>query len=294
MASVDGYQRGEPGKERLVLGTAQLVSSYGIVNNTSAGETVDERRAHELIDCAMSRGVDSLDTSPLYGQAESTIGSSNWSGKIWTKLDPHRSPRVSVDRSLRALRRDSIDTLFVHDITSFLSLSRQDINSILSLRGPLVRRLGISVYEPREIDHALQLIDFDVVQVPLNVFDDRFEVAFVTGGLPQQCTYVCRSALLQGLLAQPFRGLGSVPRPLSQKLKRWGQICRSLGRAPGEVAIAWALTRSIASAVIVGAENSEQLNQLIAWSRSNLDVDAIEDSLPLSAWPWSDPRSWSK
>ena len=69
----------------LSLGTAQLGLSYGI-NNTDGKP--DEKKAFEILDCALENGINTLDTAAAYGESEQVIG--RW---LKTKA-PSRRPFV--------------------------------------------------------------------------------------------------------------------------------------------------------------------------------------------------------
>ena len=44
----------------------------------------------------------------------------------------------------------------------------------MNLRKKIISKLGISVYEVREINKVLKLWKPDIIQMPVNIFDQRF------------------------------------------------------------------------------------------------------------------------
>jgi len=110
---------------RIALGTAGLAGLWG---------PVDRREALRTIHMALEAGILHLDTAPAYADAEALVGEAlrSWPGRrptISTKAGKGRaespdgvvrcySPqaiRQSVQESLRILRSDVIDILFLHD-----------------------------------------------------------------------------------------------------------------------------------------------------------------------------------
>ena len=69
---------------KVILGTAQLSSPYGVTNLSSVEKSPDE--VHSYLKEAKRLGVTTLDTAPAYGAAESLIGSSDFHFEIHTKL----------------------------------------------------------------------------------------------------------------------------------------------------------------------------------------------------------------
>jgi aryl-alcohol dehydrogenase-like predicted oxidoreductase len=154
-----------------------------------------------------------------------------------------------------------------------------------------VRRIGASVYSPYEAEDLLEAYPLDVVQLPLNVFDQRA----VEGGTLQRLAQVgvavhARSLLLQGLL---LMDPGTVPVGMGRfipRLRRWHEACASAGSSPLAAALSFAAEQPI-EGLVVGVQSRAQLVECLAalerqvqlkWSSfSSADADLI------------DPRKWS-
>lgn len=288
-----GIDQTATGAARLILGTAQFCGNYGLLSGAVGDPSHSDARAQNLIATAERAGIGTLDTAPVYGQAERMIGSSKWSGEVWTKLDPALQPEESVAHSLESLCRSRLDVLYVHDVKHFLSLDRRGLADIRALRGPLVDALGVSAYEPIEVIAALGRLDFDVVQLPINPFDTRLVCALERNLLPNECTYVGRSVFLQGLLAQPELAYRRAPVELQGPIQRWRFACQGLSVAPGEAALAWVLALPFLERVIVGADSSRQLLEIARWSDSDRCSEILEEIPVENLWPLSDPRTWT-
>jgi aryl-alcohol dehydrogenase-like predicted oxidoreductase len=280
------------GPERLILGTAQFSGGYGLLAGAFSDSSYSDAQALDLIAAAERVGISALDTAPAYGQAEQIVGSSSWTGEVWTKLDPALRPEESVARSLEHLNRSRLDVLYVHDVNHFLRLDHRVLAEIQALRGRLVDALGVSAYELTEVRLALNRLDFDVVQLPVNPFDARLVGALATNLLPSECTYVGRSVFLQGLLAQPELALMRAPEGLRAAILRWRSECERFGVAPGEAALTWALSVPFLERVIVGVESLRQLEEVASWSESDRCSEILEWVPVENLWPLSDPRTW--
>lgn len=286
------YAAASVGRSRLVLGTAQLVDRYGITPSRSLKRRATLRNAHALLSEATDLGLKAIDTARSYGRAEATIGTSSWSGPVWTKLDPTLTPSESIDLSLRSLGRSWIDVVFIHDPSQLRQLSKRDLANLRGLQDTVVGEIAISVYEVQEVVQALDVFEFRMVQIPFNIFDTRFEEAIAGGALPGNLTYVARSALLQGALAHPRQAAERLPATLATELRSWSDLCTSWAVSPAEAALRWVLSRPCVDAVIVGAEEPRQLRELAKWA----DTSRLTEGVPLvhgvNLWPHSDPRRW--
>lgn len=286
-ASVKAYEAGP----QLALGTAQLKGAYGLLSD---GTIPKDSQALTLLGEARHLGLSAVDTAPAYPHAEELIGRSPWTGPVWTKFDARLNPEESIARSLIRLNRDAVDIVFVHDLTSLWQMSRAARRALESLRGSVTARLGVSVYEPHELTRALDLFPFDVAQVPINAFDQRFPRHYEEGQLPTTCSYVARSVFLQGILAQPEAARSHVVPELRMPLERWTEFCRQSGMHPGQAALTYVQSQNFASAIIVGGESAEQLRTIAQWSRATQSQDRLRVSPDFDQWPASDPRCWKR
>jgi aryl-alcohol dehydrogenase-like predicted oxidoreductase len=284
--------RWDLGPQRLVLGTAQLVEPYGIVGAANSIPSEGDSRARDTLEAASLLQLAAVDTAPSYGRAEAAIGSSDWHGSVWTKLDTQASISGSVARSLEALQRTWIDVLFIHDMQHLRRLSVDDIIELQGLVGETIGALGISAYSPEDVVEAHELIGVSVVQAPVNVFDTRFESALVQDQLPGGLTFVARSALLQGALANPMDASQRLHGPLAEHLVSWTSTCASISAKPGEAALSWVLTREFVDLVIVGAEDARQLREVASWSQGERAPEILAAIEATDLWPHSDPRRW--
>jgi aryl-alcohol dehydrogenase-like predicted oxidoreductase len=111
---------------------------------------------------------------------------------------------------------------------------------------------------------------------------------------------LARSALLQGLLADPGRGLGQVPG-LDDALRSFARATTTLDRDPLELALGWVRARPAVRSVVLGAEDAGQLRRLHtalltpALDRQELSVlEAVEHETEAGTGLPVDPRYWGR
>jgi aryl-alcohol dehydrogenase-like predicted oxidoreductase len=115
---------------RIGLGTAALTVPYGAPG--AERPPVDPRAARRTLALALDAGLDFIDTAPAYGDAEALVGEIAGARECriatklaipsggWQSLDDgalRAAVDASVDRSRRALRRERIDVLQIHNAT---------------------------------------------------------------------------------------------------------------------------------------------------------------------------------
>lgn len=276
----------------LILGTAQLRRGYGVVRRRSNPLLSSE--ACSFLRHAEQVGVDALDTAPVYGDAESTIGAAGTALAVHTKIDPALSPLASARRSLVNLRRERIDVLYIHDAAAVLDPQNSVIAEAYELVGSLVGRLGVSVYEVAEFEAALRDPRIEVVQVPMNLFDRRFTGPMLSRANDAGCAVFVRSVLLQGLLADPAGTHARAVPALGPHLEAVAQLAATSGTTALQLAIGWAVAQSGLAGMILGADSADDLDELQRIVHARLgphELDALED-MALPQWPLADPRTW--
>jgi aryl-alcohol dehydrogenase-like predicted oxidoreductase len=194
----------------LALGTVQFGLDYGISN--ALGQ-VNTAAISAILQQAQSSQLNWLDTAYLYGSAEANLGEQPLSQQfsIITKLPEittELNARSALSCSLQRLKRAKIDTVLLHRPEQLLGAAGAEIyQDLQALRAEgLCRRIGVSVYTPLELNAILDQFSIDVVQLPLNVFDQRFYLQ----GLLDRCQALgvsvhIRSLFLQGLLLMTER-----------------------------------------------------------------------------------------
>jgi aryl-alcohol dehydrogenase-like predicted oxidoreductase len=194
--------------DSICLGTVKLGSpDYGFSSNQDF-KTFDPllflRQAEAI-------GIRKFDTSPRYGRSEEIIGEyisfSNKTPIVSTKIDKLKpgvrdTPKMmleSVSSSLRKLNLLQLDTCYLHQ-NELEIISDPYVHEGLTLikdKGLSVN-IGVSVYSFEECEYAVESGIFDVIQVPISVFDLTFYNRYVL--FVNSVRFVARSLLLQGIL----------------------------------------------------------------------------------------------
>jgi aryl-alcohol dehydrogenase-like predicted oxidoreductase len=285
---------------KIGLGTVQFGMNYGI-SNVDGRTPVPEVK--KILQVAEAHGMRVIDTAALYGDSEEVLGrtlSLNASFDLVSK-----TPRFSSDRiddsdaeklektfleSLSKLRRSAIYGLLVHQVECLFADGGSllmDKMVELKQRG-LVRRIGVSVYSGRQIDRVLDQYQIDLVQLPINVFDQRLLQSGHLRVLQQAGIEVhARSAFLQGLLLMDPRYLPPHLHSVAAQLGAFQLAAERSGLSPMQAALRFVVTLGEVSCVICGVNNHHQLLEICAaeqrdaqpedWSRFALDDDEILD-----------------
>lgn len=209
--------------KKIVLGTVQFGLDYGISNRDGQTPSTEVKA---ILQEALNHGITFLDTAYVYGNSEKVLGECELANQFqiiskFPRLQTDRTLESYLVESLSLLKQDSLYGYLAHDADS---ISEPIWSELLRLKEKkLVRKVGFSLYTPRQLRKLLDRNFIpNIVQVPYNLFDRRFEGDFEmlkTLGVEIHT----RSVFLQGLF---FLQPNLLPthfnrvKPLLEKLRK--------------------------------------------------------------------------
>jgi aryl-alcohol dehydrogenase-like predicted oxidoreductase len=291
----------------LVLGTAQLGMIYGIANKTGQP---DQKTATEIIAIAWEEGLREFDTAQSYGVSENILGKALFeigassTARIISKFDPqldHLNASIlsdSMDRSLERIGIPSLYGMMLHR-EEMISLWNKGLSVILNdlVGSGRVAHIGVAVYSPEYAIQALMMDGIDMVQIPANLLDRRFENAGVYELAERMGKKLfIRSIFLQGLLLmrkEDIPGKMSFAKPVVEKIDK---LSRDFGLSRQEMAMGYIKTQMPKAHIMFGAETAAQTRENIkVWQKEFPElfcrkiraafIDESEQLLNPARWP---------
>lgn len=269
-------------KNKLVLGTAQFGMDYGI--NNERGK-IPREEVFEILNEALSSGIDTFDTAYAYGESESVIGefakTFQENLKIISKL-PKCEPsevesffNISVDRL-------GVDSLYGYYIHSFQNhMENPGIWEILEEMKACgrIEKIGFSLYYPSELEYILNNnTNVDMIQVPYSVFDRRFEKYFPILTNKNVKVYV-RSVFLQGLgFRDPLKLKGNFEK-IKDKILGLRSISKKMNIPLAALFLNFAILNNYVDRVVIGVDSLENLKETVASSSQDNEVQLIMEEL---------------
>lgn len=257
---------------KLALGTVQFGLPYGIANQ--AGQ-VSRSEAKAILQLASANGIDTLDTAIAYGESEQRLGEigvPDW--RIVSKLpaipddcaDTLKWVEAAVGESMQRLNVNSLYGLLLHRPQQLMEKNGNHLYCALQhlKQEGLVQKVGISIYDPSELDVLCSHFQFDLVQAPFNIMDRRLiETGWLSRLTKQNTELHVRSIFLQGLLL-----IVQSDRP--SKFNRWAPLwsqwhawLKDANLTPLQACLRYALSFPEISRVIIGVDNQKQLKEII-------------------------------
>ncbi len=201
---------------KIVIGTAQFGLDYGL---PLSNKEISSTRINKILDYFLSEGGSFIDTAFAYGSAQKKIGLYKYKQKlnIVTKLSCPKSDYINnqtiskmqlhFENSLKSLKKENVYGILLHDCDDLLKKNGQMLfDYLLNLKKKgFTQKIGVSVYTKDQIDHVLKLYDFDIIQIPINIYDQRLvKGRFLEYMKSKNIEIHARSIFLQGLLLIPI------------------------------------------------------------------------------------------
>jgi len=286
---------------KLALGTVQFGLPYGVAN--TLGKT-PESEVHEILLHARGCGIDTLDTAMSYGDSEAVLGRAKISG--WRAVSKVGSPPEGctdiqawmesvVRASLTRMGIPQLHGLLLHQPQVLLTPGGDAIFSALNhlRRIGLTNKIGISIYDPSELDALIPRYDFGIVQAPFSIFDRRMIASGWMSRLAHCGVEIhVRSIFLQGLLLMP-----DATRP--EKFSRWAPLWSAWRSwlednrlTPLEACVRFSMGFPEIERVIVGVDSLRQLKDICAATEGPLP--AVSANLFTEDPDLLNPSLWSR
>ena len=293
---------------KIGLGTVQFGLDYGVSN--FSGQT-PLSGVKDILQCASQNNITTIDTANTYGTSEEAIGlfhSFTLTQRIVTKTIPINKNiidlgdlkivRDGVMQSLKRLKRNQLYGLLLHHVAdlkakngAFLYRCVSDFKS-----DGIVSKIGVSVYSAEDIDFILSEFDVDLIQIPMNVFDQRLLQSGTLKSLQKAGVEIhVRSAFLQGLVFMDARELPKNLKKYSGHVSQFHEVLNELGVSPAAASLAFLMQQPEIDKVICGVNSLGQFQDLIKIVSNLPDIEKdVFDSFAIDDDSFLNPSKWTE
>ena len=295
---------------RIGVGTAAFgVERYGIP--TPGEDRVDASSALEMIREAVAGGVNFFDTAPGYGPSESLLAQALAqhpeciiATKVpvpdgidsMTRAELRKMVDASLEASRRALRRDVLDVVQIHNATAQVLRVGHLVECLERARERgEVRYIGASVYGPEAAMAAIRTGQIQVLQLAVSLLDQRMCGGVLAEAGREGVGVLTRSALLKGALTKRAKWL---PESLRRVAEASARAVKSLGTTWDELpsmALRFCLSLDSAHTVLVGTRSGAELQACLAAEAAGplpADVLQVAHGLALDDEQLLNPSFW--
>lgn len=282
------------------FGGVEIGMPYGIGVN-SKDDMLSEADAVKLLHAAVDSGINFFDTARMYGESEKIMGKAFKSKRheivLATKCRHLLSSNgelpsgqyledmieKSLYESLEALQTDYVDVFMLHQANIKILENEVIADTFSRLKEKGVCRIaGVSTYTTEETRKAIDSGNWNLIQLPFNMMDQRqgslFEDAYQKG-----IAIVVRSVLLKGLLSAKGKNLHPALKDVENHIANYEQLLENRDYDLSALATKFALSFPEVSSVLVGIDRKEYLDRTLKTANGEyLGAETLEKAKRLA------------
>ena len=283
---------------KIVIGTANFDKIYGIQKRKLPKKIINSK----ILKILLKSKIKFLDTAFDYDN-KLFKGSNLKRFKIINKV---KLPKKNIDfyiknfenifiSKLKALGIDHFDYLLIHKSNDLKGKNGQIfLNKILNLkRNKYIKKVGVSIYEPKELLMIYKNFIPDLVQAPLNIFDQRIINSNFYDLIKKNDTKLqIRSIFLQGILLKDINELKKmkVNKKLITKISTFEQLCKKNNISRLEACVSFVKNIKDIKFITIGFNSDIELKQILKSFKSKKKVYLKKSSIVEKKL--IDPRKW--
>ena len=282
--------------KKIVLGTANLNMNYGISKFKHKKNFFDKPFTRKII----RRKIKFVDTALNYKLNNEINNFEKFRVINKIKLPPKKKDvfiknlEEIIKQELRNNNKKSFYAILFHDPKDLYSKSGKFfLKKMISLKKKkYYSKIGVSIYDPKELKKIYNIFKPEIVQFPINIFDQRMlNGDFLNLLKRKKIITQARSIFLQGILLNNNKSQNhKLSNKFNLKLKEFSDWCYKRNISKLDACIDFVNQLKNIDLVTIGFENFKQIHEiLLSFSQKkkfNYDKLSIKDKKII------DPRKW--
>jgi aryl-alcohol dehydrogenase-like predicted oxidoreductase len=293
---------------KIAIGTVQFGVSYGVSND---GGQTSKHEVNKILQYAHDVGINTLDTASNYGCSEAVIGDFIQNNNnlldfdIVTKIPNFPGDSINdynicelienFKLSCEKLGKIFIYGLHIHNCENlFLPGGDKLLREIEQLKiDGFIKKIGISVYNSDQIDRILDNFSIDLIQIPINILDQRLVNSGHLSKLKHNDIEIhARSVFLQGLLLMPIENIDPWFDPIKKVLYRFNIEARKRNLSALQLAFGFVQNIPEVDKIIVGVNTLKQLKEIVNIESTYFDPSEFS-CLSVDNLKFINPSNWN-
>ena len=262
-------------KKKICLGTAQFGSIYGITNENKKQLSV--KKIKEFLILLKKNKIKFIDTALNYTNVDKKLSKTKINlnnFKIIKKIPPPQKKEKfykkktlkSILKSKKLLKINNFYAILIHGCQNLNTNQAKLIGDILLelKKKKITLKVGLSLYNIQELDFMLKFFTPDIIQVPHNIFDNRFTQNKILNKISKyNIDLHIRSIFLQGLLLIDPQNINIKFSRWIKLFKKWHFYCTKNKISKLEGAVNFVLRTNKIKKIVVGFANTEEFIEFL-------------------------------
>ncbi len=287
--------------KKICLGSANFGSNYGYKNNK-----LKIKDLKKIIEKAKKENIKFFDTAFSYKNSEKNLGKfASKSFEIITKIPKVPSSKtnikkwikITINKSFKNLKKAKIYGILIHDIKVLENKKKAKI--ILEYLEELknknkIKKIGISVYSLKELKKCFKVYNFQIVQFPFNIFDNRIIKSKLILKLKKKNVELhARSIFLQGLLLEDSKFFEKKFKTHKKKIIIFEKWIKKNNLNKLQACIKFAFNTKIIDKFVIGFSKYDQFIEIIKILKKRTVINSLPKELTNINSKLLNPKLWN-
>ncbi|MDG2355309.1 MAG: aldo/keto reductase [Paracoccaceae bacterium] len=258
-------------ENKLVIGTANFGMNYG---QGMDSRRLSEQTTKEILQFAQRLGIKTLDTAISYGDCSKRlgiIGIEDW--KVITKIpkipnginDVNDWVKHCISQSAQEIGVSMFEAILIHNPKDFVGeYGKELLWSLKDLKkNGVTRKIGVSVYEKKDLETILNIFQPEIVQCPVNIVDKRLLKNKYLHDISNMGIEVhIRSIFLQGLLTYATENIPVEFARFKDFWQNWKSWLSSQKLTPVEACVRFVNSIQGIDKIVIGVNSTLHLKEI--------------------------------
>ena len=251
--------------KKIVIGTANFANQYGIIPSKNK---INRKEIKKIFNYARLKKINFLDTAYSYNNDKilKDVNIKNWN--IVTKVNFKQAKENYLSKAKKILKINEFYGVLVH-LKNTREISSQNNYKLFQLLMKLkskkiIKKIGFSTYTPEDINLLIKKFNFDFIQCPVNILDNRL----IDNGLlkklkKKKIEIHARSIFLQGLLLKNSTNFPKELKQFKTIFEDYQNYVNNLQMPKLEICLNYIRKIKEIDKIVIGINNKKQLVTII-------------------------------
>lgn len=282
---------------KIIIGAANIGSNYGL--NKSGINSISKIK--QIFAYIRKNNINTIDDAISYKGSKKILNKVNLENfKFISKIKLTKNYKSTKDlnyyfykhvkKSLEEINKKKYYCILGHNVYKSKSKNLKLISALKYLKKKKITdKIGISVYNPEEIKYILKLWKPQIIQSPLNVFDQRLINGDIIQYLKKKKIELhVRSIFLQGSLVSHKTSIKLIK--FRNEFKIWEKWCKNKKINRLKACVHFIKKFKKISSVVIGINNLEQIKEIIKYTKQKtININYLPNIKKIKI---IDPRKW--
>ena len=279
---------------KITIGCANIGYDYGIDS-----KKINSKEIRKIFNFCNEKKIRFFDTADSYENSYKILKTNSYNIELDTKilinnkwLNYDFCERHMIDIK-KKINEKKIDTLYIHNPDFLLKKNSKNIvNNLKKLKkNRYYKKLGISIYDFETFFKNFRNFKFDVVQCPLNIFDQRLiKGEYLKKFKKLKLKVHIRSIFLQGLLINKKFKESVKFKKYKKLLNDYFLYLKNKKIKPLDLCLNYIFKHKNLDKIIIGINSKNQLDEIVNFKQTSFNsYDQFDYSRKKEL---IDPRRW--